>query len=122
MAENKRRFTRIPFKVKAQIIIDGSLHSTAELSNLGIGGCFLPAGEDLNVGTHCLIVILLSENGSDVNLQVEGVVVRCEADGVAIRFKQIDPDSLFHLKNIIRYNTIDSKSIENEINKHPGLL
>lgn len=122
MTENKRRFTRIPFKVSAQIIIDGSVHSTAELRNLGIGGCFLPIGEGLREGTPCLVVILLTENGGDVNLQIEGVVARCQPEGVAIQFTQIDPDNLFHLKNIIRYNTTDPESLENEINKHPGLL
>lgn len=102
--------------------MDGSIHSTAELSNLGVGGCFLPVEYELREGASCQVVILLSGSDGDVTVQVEGIVVRCEPQGVAIQFTKIDPDNLFHLKNIIRYNITDSESIENEIIKHPGLL
>jgi hypothetical protein len=121
MIDNKRRFTRIPFKVRAQIIVADKPHLIDELKNLSIGGCFLPAKVSLRVGTPCRIVILVSENNGDVDVQIEGVVVRCEPQGVGIRFTGIDLDNLIHLKNIIRYNTTDSETVECEIKMHPGL-
>ena len=122
MVDNKRRFTRIPFKVRAQLIVEDRLCGISELNNLGIGGCFLPVAASLRVGTPCAVVILVSENDGDVDVHIQGVVVRCEANGVAVRFTKIDPNNLFHLKNIIRYNTTDTETIDKEITKHPGLV
>ncbi len=65
---------------------------------------------------------MISVADTDVYVRVEGEIIRSESNGVAVKFTQIDPDSLFHLQNIIRYNAEDTEAIDEEITKHPGLL
>jgi len=43
MSIEKRRFSRIPFKVNAEITVDNVVYPVAEIKNLSIGGePFLP--------------------------------------------------------------------------------
>jgi hypothetical protein len=53
---------------------------------------------------------------------IEGEISRCDPGAVAVKFTRIDIDSLFHLHNIIRYNSPDPDKVEKEIHEHPGLL
>jgi hypothetical protein len=55
-------------------------------------------------------------------VDVEGEIVRKDSEMAAIRFTRIDPDSLFHLRNIVRYNASDPDRVEDEIEQHPGLI
>ncbi len=118
MTDDKRRFTRTPFKVRAEIKTSDALYRAAEISNLSVGGCLLPITADLEPGTVCQMKIIL-EGTDDVRIRVEGKVVRSPPETVALQFNRIDLDSLFHLRNIIRYNAPDADAVDMEITKHP---
>ncbi len=122
MSDDKRRFTRVPFRVKAEMTVNDVLYSSEKINNLSLNGCLLPIEADLKLGTECHVRILLSATNSELSVQVEGKIIRCEACAVAIKFTGIEPDSLFHLQNIIRYNFENTETIEQEISNHPGLL
>ena len=59
---------------------------------------------------------------SELSIRVKGEIMRCDAGAVAIKFTGIDPDSLFHLQNIIRYNSSNPEAVDKEIRHHPGLV
>ena len=122
MSEERRRFSRIPFKVKAKMLANSGMYSAEEIKNLSIGCCLLPIDVDIESGTKCQITIQLSGASSELNVQVEGEIVRCSKRMVVVKFTRIDPDSLFHLRNIVRYNYPDSDRIEQEIHSHPGIV
>lgn len=119
MNQEKRRFTRVPFGVKAEMLLENLLYNAEELLNLSVGGCLLPIKADFSPGTPCLIRILLSGTNNDLSVKVEGEVIRCDGDGVAVKFTYIDPDSLFHLQRIIRYNASDPEEVEKEQSRYP---
>ena len=121
MTDDNRRFSRIPFKVKAELLIKDSRYKSEEISNLSVGGCLLPVEGTLQAGAPCTIIIMLDGTSEDMSVQIEGEVVRSVPEGVAIKFTRIEPESLFHLHNIIRYNSPDADTIESEINRHPGI-
>ena len=121
MKDEKRRFTRIPFKVKAEMTVNDVLYSSEKINNLSVGGCLLPIEADVEAGTKCNLKIMLSGANSELSVQVEGKIIRCEPATVAIKFTEIDPDSLFHIQNIIRYNHPYTDKVEQEINNFPGL-
>ena len=121
MSDEKRRFTRIPFRVKAEVAISNVLYSSEEIDNLSVGGCLLPIDIDVATGTKCRLKIFLSGTTSDLCVQITGKIFRSESGSVAIKFTEIEPDSLFHLQNIILYNYPDTDKIEQEIRNHPGL-
>ena len=120
--EDKRRFTRVPFRMKTKMTIGDTEFGADEIRNLSIGGCLLPFEVPHAPGTACHIEILLNEEAPDLSVRVDGEIVRLDSGMTAVRFVRIDPDSLFHLRNIIRYNSSDPDMVEEEIEKHPGLL
>lgn len=121
MSDEKRRFTRVPFKVNAEVTVKDALYSAEEVKNLSVGGCLLPITADLERGNQCQVRIVLTGASSELSIRVDGEVMRCAPGAVAIKFVRIDPDSLFHLQNIIRYNAPDADTIEVEIREHVGL-
>lgn len=121
MAKESRKFTRIPFTMHTEIQVDGETYKVDEITNLSVGGCLLPLDHDLAPGTECIITISLEGTTDEIAVTIEGEVVRSTPQGIAVKFVRIDPDSLFHLQNIIRYNSPDADTIESEIQKHPGI-
>ncbi len=122
MEKDKRRFTRVPFRMRTRMTIGGMVFHTDEMCNLSIGGCLLPFDSPYPVGTACHIEILLNQEDPSLCVDVEGEITRNKSGVTAIRFTRIDPDSLFHLRNIIRYNSPDPDAVESEIEQHPGLI
>jgi hypothetical protein len=58
MPGEKRRFTRVPFRVRAEIMADDFSSRAEEILNLSVGGCLLPVKADLEKGTECHVKIL----------------------------------------------------------------
>lgn len=120
MSTEKRRFSRIGFNVRARLVVGDREFAVERIANLSVGGCLLELDETLPAGAACLFTILLPRMGPGV--EVHGEVARA-ADGLAsLKFTRIDPENLFHLQNIIRYNAEDPDQIEEEIKSHPGLV
>ena len=122
MVAEKRRFARVLFRVKAEMTVNDVLYSAEKISNLSVGGCHLPITVDLEPGTICQVRILLSGASSELSVSVKGSIVRCDHGAIAVKFTHIDLDSLFHLQNVIRYNSLDPEAVEREIREHPSLV
>ena len=122
MEKEKRRFSRVPFKVAAKLEAGGGGFEVNEIFNLSVGGCLLPIRAVLDPGTECCVTIMLSGVSSEINVRADGKIVRSRDSEVAVKFTRIEPDSLFHLQNIILHNSADADIIEREIREHPGLF
>ncbi len=121
MPDEKRRFTRVKYRVRTEITAGGTKYTTDLIRDLSVGGCLVPVKAELEPGSECDIKILLSGESNELAVQIDGKVVRCDQETIAIKFIGIDPDNLQHLQNIIRYNSSDTESVEEEILRHPGL-
>lgn len=122
MTVEKRRFSRVIFKMAAELVVEEEVYRVEEIANLSVGGCQLDIGEEFESGTLCKLLIVLNPADRRMNVEVGGEIVRSDGETVGIRFTSIDPEDLAHLQNIIRYNSPDPDRIEEEIKDHPGLL
>ena len=122
MSEEKRRFTRVPFKVSAEVKVDDTSYRTEEITNLSVGGCLLPIQADFETGTKCHVTIRLGGTSSELTVGVEGKIIRVSPRGLAIKFTGVDVDSLLHLQKIVRYNSSDPDAVEKEIRDHIGIV
>lgn len=124
MEKGRRRFQRVPFNVPAELTVNDIAYHTDSISNLSIGGCLfpIPADTDIEGKSVCHLMIPLNEQDNREQVRVGGEVIYCEQGMVGIKFTEIDPDSLFHLQNIIRYNASDPDGAELEINAHRGIV
>lgn len=119
MTPEKRRFSRIAFNVEATLEVDGTVHAVDCIVNLSVGGCMLEIKEKIVLGADCTFTILLPQMNPGV--VVFGEVVRVDESRVSIKFTKIDPENLFHLQNVIRYNADNPNVIDKEISIRPGL-
>lgn len=122
MTEEKRRFSRVVFKMQAELAVQGRLFAVAEIANLSVGGCQLAIGEDFTPGTECSLLIQLNPADRRMNVETGGEIVRSQDGVIGVKFTSISPEALVHLRNIIRYNAADPDRIEREIDDHPGLV
>lgn len=120
MSEEKRRFSRVLFDVRARLEVEGATYVVERIANLSVGGCLVKIGEDIQSGARCTFTILLDRMAPGVD--VIGEVLRSIEGEIVIKFTTIDPENLFHLQNIIRYNAENPDNIEEEISEHPGLV
>ncbi len=124
MQSEKRKFSRIPLQFQLLIILeDGSEHRVDQVEDVSIGGCLISLQPEYAQQKTCTVKVVLGDNPEDgPTIEAHGNIVRQNATQLAIQFTKIDPDSLFHLRNLIRYNSPDPDKIDNEIQVNQGIL
>jgi hypothetical protein len=122
MGNEKRRFTRFTLKMNAILYDDKTSYPVDTISNLSIGGCLLAIDADLAPDSLCSLIIKLGMSENDLTVKIEGKIIRSEDGEVAIKFISVDPESLFHLQMLARYNSPEPEKIEEEIKQHPGIV
>ena len=109
-----RKFSRVIFKVSATITAaDHTFQGCVE--NLSMNGMFLITSERLAVGVPVDITIFLTGSIPEISVSFSGITSRVTDDGLGFTIEKIELDSYTHLKNIITYNSIDSKKVMEEI-------
>ncbi|MBI5569546.1 MAG: PilZ domain-containing protein [Desulfomonile tiedjei] len=114
MPEEKRKFTRVPFSTKVGLTVDDHTIFANEMRNVSLGGALVLTAESLPPGTVCQLDIELIGPASLLCIRVEGEVLRCDPDGMAIKFTRIDLDSLIHLSHLIKICASDPELIDLE--------
>jgi len=94
--EERRKFERFTLKLPAKVetMTSGQHQSTFDLStiNVSAGGALLPAEEPIPKGITVKMNLIVSTEwlkdltGSQGHLEFVGKVVRCDSNGMAIRF------------------------------------
>lgn len=107
------------FDVRAQLTVGEVECQIDKIINLSVGGCLLFIDKKLPLGVDCTFTLAL--DGVVEGVELYGEIVRSDGQEVSIKFTKVDPGSLFHLQNIIRYNSEDPDTVEKEISEHPGL-
>jgi len=115
----RRHFTRVGFETRAVVRFRDKTVSGA-VDNLSLKGMFLKTPEAVPAGERGSVRIFLESGSAELSLELEGAVVRCQGDGIAIHFDRMDLDSFFHLKNIVAYNSGDMDGVMKEFLEHRG--
>jgi hypothetical protein len=110
---NKRRGTRILFNVNAELSF-GDQTLTGEVRNLSLKGMLVDSRTDVPANTELDIKIFLSGTSSSLTLSMKGRVVRCDENGMAVLFKEIDVESFIHLRSVVGYNEGNEEKIMRE--------
>jgi hypothetical protein len=90
----ERRFRRIPVTYQVKVVAEDRIIAYPEAINLSLGGILVGGREQLAVGSHCGVAILLANGEAGRRVVARGTVVRASQQGMAIAFsKALDPDS-----------------------------
>jgi c-di-GMP-binding flagellar brake protein YcgR len=112
--KERRRFTRVPFEIGAEIHCEKSIVAASTVRNVSLGGMLLEVPEPVPEGTACTVDITLKGPKSLLRISIEGFVVRVEDQMVAVEFTEVDVDSLIHLRHLIKINADDPEAVEVE--------
>lgn len=85
-SKNQRVSERIPVSQRVKVLYKGRMMAYAMSINIGSGGVLLASGAILPVGSSCNLAILLPEREGLKRITAEGLVVRSDATGTAVRF------------------------------------
>ncbi len=116
----RRRNTRVAFETTVYVSRAGENASddiirSRNTRDVSMKGLYCVSNEVLPKDTRCHVEMVLSGTSSELRLHFTGKVVRTSQDGMGIEFEQMDPDSFFHLRNVLYYNTGDPERINREI-------
>lgn len=115
MTPNKRRRSRVQAGFTVELVRQG-VHVEAETMNLSLKGILCSPAPGFAPENECEVHIRLSE---EIEIIINGIVVRSDEVGIAIDFMQMDEVSFTHLRRLIQFNAQDADSIDEELT-HPA--
>ena len=117
--EEKRRNVRVRFKTSAVLepLEAGGLGPVVveRTRDLSLKGIYCETPIHWPPGTKAKITLRLTGTSSELSIRMKGHVVRSDEGGMALLFDETDLESLYHLKNILYYNTGDPERIDREL-------
>jgi hypothetical protein len=113
--DDRRRRTRVNFHARADVQTVGARLLDLETRDLSHKGMFVLGQVPLKADQGCTITLhLVGDEENAPVLRMEGRVVRSTADGTAIDFVSMDPDTYLHLRNLVLLNAEDPDEAEKE--------
>lgn len=110
---DRRKKLRVDFKTSIILKTDQSeIHIEGNSKDLSLKGIFIHTQENTAVGTKCRVEVKLTGMTEQLNLYMQGKIIRRDQNGIAVEFESMDLDSYTHLKNLVRYNTTDPDYVE----------
>lgn len=111
----QRRFTRIPFRVPAELEIEGERYPCS-LVNVSLKGALveLTQGAAPSTGASCAVTIDL-DPGSGARIRMDGDVAHQRGKLVGIRCDELDLESVQHLRRILEFNVGDESVVLREL-------
>ena len=114
MTRNRRQFSRIQFQAKAHLFLpDGELD--VELLDLSLKGALIrPKGEHfIKVGSICTLKIRLDD--LETVIRMESTVVHHQGTLYGLACREMDIDSVTHLRRLVALNLGDETLLEREL-------
>ena len=114
MTSNRRQFSRISFQAKGHLLFPSG-DCAVEVLDLSLKGALIePSSEFFAVvGSHCTLKIPLDGGGSSIRM--EATIVHHQGVYYGLACREIDLDSVTHLRRLVALNLGDDASLEREL-------
>ena len=111
----QRRFKRIPFDAKAEMLCAGD-HWHSKLIDLSLRGALIerPSTWEGKSGDSCLLKISLGNDEAQIKMQTS--VVHIEAHRIGLICINIDIDSITYLRRFVELNLGNPELLNRELN------
>lgn len=115
MNQNRRQFSRIRFQSDARLFLPNGEYG-AEVIDLSLKGALVRPSEEFfaMVGTKCTLKVRLDDAGSVIRM--ECTIVHRQAGLYGLACREIDLDSITHLRRLVALNLGDEMLLERELN------
>ena len=112
----RRRFARIPFTSSVRLSAD-ALTLDCALLDISMKGMLVecPAAPALPPGTGCELVLALGEGADEAAvIHMRGEIAHAEGSRLGIAWREIDLDSITHLRRLLELNLGDAQLLDRE--------
>ncbi|MBI3606629.1 MAG: PilZ domain-containing protein [Nitrospirae bacterium] len=116
--KERRERTRVRTGLDARVQ-SGGLVVRGRVRDLSLKGVYLLCRPRVHEGADCRVTLVLTGADTPVPLEVDGRVVYTDDGGMAIEFTEMPADSLYHLRNLVLYNSQDTERVERELQQPP---
>ncbi len=122
MTGRKRNFTRSSVQVEINVSVNGHPLSTGEISDISLGGLYVPCSGSPELGTRCDVVLHIGGRHTGIRAMAIAEVVRTDETGIGIAFRELlGTESLHHLRQLVLLNSGDPEQTEHEFLTHLGI-
>jgi len=113
MVDNRRKFSRIPFRSEASLFLPDGEH-IVDVLDLSLKGALIHPNANMfvTVGTNCTLKIRLDNVGTTIRM--EATIVHHLANYYGLACRDIDLDSVTHLRRLVELNLGDEAMAERE--------
>jgi hypothetical protein len=114
MTTNRRQFSRILFQTSAHLFVHGD-ELPVNVLDLSLKGALVKPAFPvlLQAGTPAILHIDLEENGP--HIRMEGIIAHSEGSSYGVTCREIDLDSITHLRRLVELNLGDQSLLEREL-------
>jgi hypothetical protein len=112
--DERRRFSRISFHRPAALVVGGT-RATCELLDVSLKGALVEASPALHarIGEPCSLAIRL--DAGDATIRMEGEIAHRRGVQLGIRCREIDLESIAHLRRLVELNLGDEDLVNREL-------
>ena len=113
-SENRRHFSRILFKTRARLLLDSDAIAVS-LLDLSLKGALVQPGATVNPepGKTCTLELALDEGGAQIRMEME--VAHYRSGCLGLNCREIDLDSMIHLRRLVELNIGDESILQREL-------
>ncbi len=119
---NQRQYSRSKVSIAATLTPQDGDPYGVHVADLSMGGMFIHSDKILEPGTQCQISLLLGHFKHELPITADAVVVRVFKDGIALKFKSIQLESIASIQNVIVDHADDPDQVELEFSSHGGWI
>lgn len=115
-AQERRRFSRIPFDATAHINIDnGDQYLNCQVIDISLRGVLIirPGQWQAEKNQNCHIDLLLEDG--QVVIEMQASVAHMDSAYIGFECREIDLDSMSHLKRLVELNLGDEALLHREL-------
>jgi len=117
---DRRRFLRVPISLDV-VYIHNNVSQKGKIKDLSYGGVFVYSKTPPPLDSIVSIIFTIEDTEPPIKLFLKGNVVRSvPGEGFALKFTEISPESLTHLKNFLYYNSPSPEEIETQLKEFLG--
>lgn len=114
MTSNRRQFTRIPFQTSAALFLADGEHPV-DVLDLSLKGALIRPQDDLYVTVGSNGILKIHLEGAATTIRMEVAVVHHLGSAYGLACREIDLDSITHLRRLVALNLGDEALLEREI-------
>lgn len=112
--QQRRHYSRICFHGRAHLLYEAQ-ELPCEVLDLSLKGALVALAEnadEVGVGQRCLLELEL--DGGEAVVRMEGEIAHHEADRIGLVCREIDLDSITHLRRLLELNLGDAELLNRE--------